>query len=53
MQKQLEVNYGCELLLEDITYKRNITECVILAQYFSPNSAASKRSQFSSRSQFS
>ena len=35
MQKQLEINYGCELLLEDINYKRNITECVILARYFS------------------
>ena len=53
MQKQLEVNYDYELLLTDINYKRNITECVILAWYFSPNAAASKHSQFSSRSQFS
>ena len=52
MQKQLEVNYGCELLLEDINYKRNVTECVILTRYFSPNTAASKHSRFSSRSQF-
>ena len=44
MQKQLEVNYGCELLLEDINYKRNIKECVILARYSSPNTAASKHS---------
>ena len=52
MQKQLKVNYGCELLLEDINYKRNLTECVILARYFSLNTATSKHSRFSSRSQF-
>ena len=53
MQKQLEVNHGFELLLADINYKRKITECVILARYFGPNTVASKHRRFSSRSQFS
>ena len=35
MQKQLKVNYGRELLLADINYKRNITECVTSARYSS------------------